>query len=517
MNRATLALLLAVVTIGCPPRPKPSPQSPSAPAKDTPKLSPGDELKALTEKGFTFLREETFSSGGEQHTVKIFRCEVFARALGLSAKETRPACEFVLVPGGSFAMGSPEEEEALFDALGCAWDSKLMYCERERPVHEVEVRRFLLARTEIPSRIWNAVMQLPPESGVEELKPVKGVSWKSVQHFMQVAGGLRLPSEAEWEYACRAGTKTPYAFGQRITTDQVAFDGTWQGFRGPMAVGSLKPNAFGIFDMHGNVSEWCADTWHNTYQGAPSSGWPGRLDDGQTYVIRGGAFGDEAALCRSAFRIRLDDAHSQLVEIGFRPALSVGTPDASAPETVPVRATHGLERKLAEEGARRRRLLNPRIEGLLDELAKQVEQGSVTPSLAKNYSEIIKCFSDYSASTRWSVRRDTNLDAWRSRLGETVGDLSHDLIRRDYTERSKELLSALVAAIKQEDYHTFAVRYEESTELREEMSAQSFEDDPPPMQSQAETFFLRIFALKKRAERDRAKSRAIEPSEDRSR
>ncbi len=122
----------------------------------------------------------------------------------------------------------------------------------------------------------------------------------------------RLPSEAEWEYACRAGTTTPFHFGETITSDLANYDGNSTYASGPKGVyrrettpvGSFPPNAFGLYDMHGNVYEWCADAWHDNYEGAPSDGsaWESGKNDSER-MLRGGSWNFDAVHCRSAYRI----------------------------------------------------------------------------------------------------------------------------------------------------------------------------------------------------------------------
>jgi formylglycine-generating enzyme required for sulfatase activity len=123
----------------------------------------------------------------------------------------------------------------------------------------------------------------------------------------------RLPSEAEWEYACRAGTTTPFHFGKTITTDLANYDGNYiygDGVKGvyreeTTEVGSFKiANEFGLYDMHGNVWEWCQDDWHNSYEGAPtdSSAWISDEYSNEKKVLRGGSWFYSPALCRSACR-----------------------------------------------------------------------------------------------------------------------------------------------------------------------------------------------------------------------
>ncbi len=122
----------------------------------------------------------------------------------------------------------------------------------------------------------------------------------------------RLPSEAEWEYACRAGTTTPFYFGETITTDLVNYNGKYPYASAPEGVGCERttdvgrfpPNAFGLYDMHGNLWEWCADSWHDNYEGAPADGsvWKGNNED--RFVLRGGSWYDRAKWTRSSIRLR---------------------------------------------------------------------------------------------------------------------------------------------------------------------------------------------------------------------
>ena len=156
--------------------------------------------------GFTFVREETFACGGQTHELKVFRSELFAWALELAAWESHVTCEFVLLPEGTFSMGSPAGEGERLSGEG--------------PQHPVRIKPFLMARTEVTGFVWRRVLgRFTDQPG-----PVVSVSWNDAVAFCEKAS-LRLPSEAEWEYACRGGTTTPFAFGETITSDQVNYDG----------------------------------------------------------------------------------------------------------------------------------------------------------------------------------------------------------------------------------------------------------------------------------------------------
>ncbi|HMZ80886.1 MAG TPA: formylglycine-generating enzyme family protein, partial [Acidobacteriota bacterium] len=144
-------------------------------------------------------------------------------------------------------------------------------------------------------------------------------SWNDCQEFLKKLNAkhdgytYRLPSEAEWEYACRAGTTTPFSFGETITTDQVNYDGNYPYGNAPKGeyhqkttpVGSFPANAWGLYDMHGNVWEWCQDRWHPNYNGAPTDGSVWKIkSDNQRCVARGGSWYLSARVCRSANRCR---------------------------------------------------------------------------------------------------------------------------------------------------------------------------------------------------------------------
>jgi len=136
----------------------------------------------------------------------------------------------------------------------------------------------------------------------------------------------RLPSEAEWEYACRARTTTPFYFGETITPDLVNYDGNYPYGSAPKGlsrkqttdVGSFPPNSFGLYDMHGNVWEWCSDKWHGNYSGAPTDG--SSWETGNNRVQRGGAWSYNAVHCRSANR-NWNSAVNRLMLFGFRVAV----------------------------------------------------------------------------------------------------------------------------------------------------------------------------------------------------
>jgi formylglycine-generating enzyme required for sulfatase activity len=211
--------------------------------------------------------------------------------------------QFVYVPAGSFMMGSEKGE---LD---------------EKPVHQVTFSDgFYLGRYEVTQAQWRSVTGTNPSKFKDcDQCPVETVSWNEVQEFIRklnVRSALftyRLPSEAEWEYACRAGTTTEFAFGNSLSSKQANFDGTVP-YGGASVniyrekttpVGSFNPNAWGLYDMHGNVWEWCEDQYHENYAGAPADGsaWLG-LSPPSYLTIRGGSWFNFGKFLRSGKRDR---------------------------------------------------------------------------------------------------------------------------------------------------------------------------------------------------------------------
>jgi formylglycine-generating enzyme required for sulfatase activity len=268
--------------------------------------------------------------------------------------------ELVRVPAGKFMMGMPPEERQI------ALENALKYnVEREKaeewldwstPQHEVYLQEFLMGKYAVTNAQWYAVMKTKPSEQYDskfqgDKQAVVGVSWHEAQAFCeklseQTKRAVRLPTEAEWEYACRAGTTTAFAFGKTITTDQVNYDGNY-----PYAdtskgkyrectvnVDSFTPNAWGLYQMHGNVWEWCLDEFHDSYSEKParlkSNGnevW-GELkvneEDNRAYILRGGSWYSDAIYCRSASRLRYY-ARSQVIPLGFRVVFGSSSPGFS--------------------------------------------------------------------------------------------------------------------------------------------------------------------------------------------
>ncbi|MBE7558179.1 formylglycine-generating enzyme family protein [bacterium] len=203
---------------------------------------------------------------------------------------------FRLVPAGSFIMGSSEHAS-------------------EQPVHPVSIARaFYLGKFEVTQSQWLAVMHAWPESpptgsfGQGPNHPAYSVSWQDCKDFVAALNGrglgvFRLPTEAEWEYACRAGSTTRFYFGD--DGGQLVNYAWYRSNNFPAGakeVGRKLPNAWGLHDMLGNVVEWCEDAWHDDYVGAPDDGSAWLQAGGTLAVMRGGAWFDDAAYCRSAAR-----------------------------------------------------------------------------------------------------------------------------------------------------------------------------------------------------------------------
>jgi formylglycine-generating enzyme required for sulfatase activity len=229
--------------------------------------------------------------------------------------------EMVAIEAGSFLMGSPGTAMVADDS--------------EKPQHSVTLQPFFVGKYPITQAQWRAVATLEPISLPLKLnpskfqgadRPVERVSWFEAVEFCQRLSRLtgrryQLPSEAQWEYACRGGTTTPFHFGKRIPKHLVNFHGSLvNGIKeeGTTSVGKFGvANAFGLYDMHGNVYEWCLDHWHDDYKGAPTDGSAWYDEQQEERVIRGGFWLSYAQHCRSAYR---DSSEPEVRSgvIGFR-------------------------------------------------------------------------------------------------------------------------------------------------------------------------------------------------------
>jgi len=238
------------------------------------------------------------------------RQELTAAALGVPVEKTVDLgrgvkMEFVLIPAGEFLMGSPGTEDK--------------HENDEGPQHRVRITKpFYMAKTEVTQEQWQAVRGEDPSHFKGAKNPVEQASWNDCQEFAKKLGArfdgltFALPTEAEWEYACRAGTSTPFHTGETISTEQANYDGDYTYGRGrkgvdrdkTVRVGSFRANAFGLYDMHGNVWELCRDRYGKDYYKQSPKDDPQGPGRGEARVVRGGSWNFGPRNCRSAYRGR---------------------------------------------------------------------------------------------------------------------------------------------------------------------------------------------------------------------
>jgi formylglycine-generating enzyme required for sulfatase activity len=296
--------------------------------------------------------------------------------------------DFVLIPAGKFLMGTPQPESlwigggiligggtlafALLAAMvigmvrrrsfwpqfsllgllafmsamsvvahgGVRWrEAEQAWANRspnEMPAHEVTLAQpFYMGKFEVTQKQYEKIIKSNPSEFKGARNPVERVSWIDAQAFckqmsQKTGRPVRLPSEAEWEYACRAGTRSWFYNGDKDEDlDRVGWYYKNSGNR-THPVGEKKPNAFGLYDMHGNVWEWCEDHWHNNYKGAPADGsaWVDK-DPGGGWVVRGGSWDEDPWRCRSAYRRWLAPGDWISDNFGFRVVVAASSPRTS--------------------------------------------------------------------------------------------------------------------------------------------------------------------------------------------
>jgi formylglycine-generating enzyme required for sulfatase activity len=235
------------------------------------------------------------------------------------------AITMIQIPAGEFQMGSPELE---VDRQS-----------HEGPQHLVKLGSFFLGQTAVTQAQWQVVAGWPkqqlelndqPSRFQAANQPVEQVSWKEAMEFcwrlsVRTGRNYTLPSESQWEYACRAGTTTAFSFGETLTPELANYNGNNTYASGPKGVyrqttaevGSFPANGWGLHDMHGNVWEWCLDSWHGTYKGAPPDGSAWTTDGGADRLLRGGSWLYDPRYCRSAYR-GTDHPGNRYNGIGFR-------------------------------------------------------------------------------------------------------------------------------------------------------------------------------------------------------
>ncbi|MBD2339844.1 SUMF1/EgtB/PvdO family nonheme iron enzyme [Calothrix sp. FACHB-156] len=275
----------------------------------------------------------TVNAKGQEIRREKGQAEYFTEDLGNGV-----SLQMLAIPSGKFLMGSPVGEG--FDI--------------EKPQHLVKVESFFMGKYPVTQAQWRRVAALPkvkrdlkadPSRFKGDNRPVEQVSWYDAVEFCSRLSKYtnreyRLPSEAEREYACRAGTMTPFHFGETITTELANYNGDYTYASEPKGkyraetteVGSFPPNGFGLYDMHGNVWEWCQDDWHSSYQGAPADGSAWFDDKNQLYqkqgrtVLRGGSWVSIPVDCRSASRDLNHRAVRDVIVnfVGFRVVCAFG-------------------------------------------------------------------------------------------------------------------------------------------------------------------------------------------------
>jgi formylglycine-generating enzyme required for sulfatase activity len=266
----------------------------------------------------------TLNSNGKVKSKTKMQAPYYSEDLGSGI-----TLEMVQIPKGTFRMGIPPSEiEAVAKELNRYVEGVDIgfYVWREHPQHTVKVPSFFMGKFEVTHAQWRAVSQLPkvsrdlasdPSRFNGDDLPVNRVTWEDAIEFCErlsraTAREYRLPSEAEWEYACRAGTITQFHFGDTITSELANYNGYYSYGSGswwiareettPVGLSGFA-NAFGLYDMHGNVDEWCLDTWHDNYIGAPTDGSAWIANGDEPYrIIRGGAWAQGASDARTADR-----------------------------------------------------------------------------------------------------------------------------------------------------------------------------------------------------------------------
>ena len=248
--------------------------------------------------------------------------ELIAATPSLGFKECPNGCPvMIVIPAGKFIIGSPDHEPDRYAAEG--------------PLHEVTIGKFAASKFEVTFDDWDACVsaaacQRVPDSWGRDSMPVINVSWRDAKQYVgwlsQFTGKeYRLLTEAEWEYAARAGANTHYSRGEDPATGDANCDGcgSYWDRKQTAPVGSFKPNAFGLFDMHGNVWEGVEDSWYDNYDGAPSDGSAWLQGGDPSYrVVLGGSWRNEREFVRAAVRFKRN-VNVRFDTLGFRVARAI--------------------------------------------------------------------------------------------------------------------------------------------------------------------------------------------------
>jgi len=295
----------------------------AAPSKQEPKASPAEKKSPTTVQA----KKQTIPPWAKVSKAQIAYARKshlpVARDLNLGSGVR---LRMVLMAPGEFMMGSPENEKDRGDDEG--------------PVHKAKITKpFYMGIHEVTQAQYKVVMGKNQSGFKGDNNPVESVSRNDAVEFCKKLSkktGLevRLPTEAEWEYACRAGTTTPFHFGETISTDQANYKGNYVYVNGRKGlyrkktapVGSFKPNAWGLYDMHGNVWEWCQDRYGEDYYKESALEDPKGPPKGSLRVVRGGSWVDIPVGCRSAVRTGLVPTGWGSAGDGFRVVVLAGTP-----------------------------------------------------------------------------------------------------------------------------------------------------------------------------------------------
>ncbi|NEQ56052.1 MAG: formylglycine-generating enzyme family protein [Moorea sp. SIO4A1] len=303
------------------------------------------------------LQQWTFKTPTVNHQGEITETTTYTASYFTDTLTDNVELEMVAIPGGTFTMGSPESEKNSYDD--------------ERPQHDVTLQPFFMGKYPVTQAQWKAIALMTdlkvqrdlnpdPSRFKGENRPVEKVNWYEAVEFCDRLSQLtgreyRLPSEAQWEYACRGVTKPlnldtgksypPFYFGETITGQLANYDASITYGDEPEGeesqktnpVGEFPPNPFGLYDMHGNVWEWCADDWHDNYKGAPTDGsaWiedneaenvnaenksdSDKNENNRLYsLLRGSSWANRPRHCRSAIRSESLRRDERLDIVGFR-------------------------------------------------------------------------------------------------------------------------------------------------------------------------------------------------------
>ena len=288
---------------------------------------PPTPLKKIEVQDAKLIRQPRWLRLGRKWVItrQIKTISLFYEVLG-----SEEILQMAQIPEGEFEMGSPDKEGAY----------------RERPQHTVKISGFFLSCFPVTQAQWQAIahkekvridLNPDPSRFKGANLPVEKITWFEAVEFcerlqLQTGRPYRLPSEAEWEYACRAGTQNPFHFGETLSRQVAAYDGSQKYRSGPKGksskqttpVGSFQVcNGFGLSDLHGNVWEWCADHWYEDYNDASADGTPRTLNNRRLHrVIRGGSWINTPDMCRSAYRNGIPP-ENKILTIGFRVAVSL--------------------------------------------------------------------------------------------------------------------------------------------------------------------------------------------------